>query len=432
VTKFDDSALGPLSGRQSAESSDNSQGVSQPVGLTFILSYSLALFGVWMLVMTPATLGLAMRADQIAPERATDAYSVIAGVGALVALLANPMFGRLSDNTASNWGMRRPWMIFGTLGASLAAWLLATAETLATLFVGWLLMQLFVNAVIAALIAVIADQVPEYQRGRVSGIAGMTPTAGILAGTYFVQLVPDNNLLIFMLPALIALVAVTVFMSILRDRRLSPINNRPFGWREFFGSFYINPKSAPDFSYFLVSMFLIAGSLAVVQTYFFFFVKDYLGIERSMVPGVVFAAVLIMNAIALVVSPLAGMVSDFSGRRKPVFGTASLTLALGVSTMIVFPSLPGFYAGAGLVGVGYGIYSGLYIVVATETMVGSDNNARNLGLVNIAYTLPYSLIPMIAPVLLGVGSGSNYTALLVFSVVIALSGLPALAKVRVA
>lgn len=431
MTKFDKSPFDLLCEPQPAESSCRS-GASQSVGLTFILSYSLALFGVWMLIMTPATLGLAMRADQIAPESATDAYSVIAGLGALVALLANPMFGRLSDNTSSSWGMRKPWMIFGTLGASLSAWLLATADTLAMLFVSWLLMQLFVNAVIAALIAVIADQVPEHQRGRVSGIAGMTPTAGILAGTYFVQMVPDNNLLIFMLPALIALVAVAVFMLVLRDRRLSPDNNRRFGWREFFGSFYINPKTAPDFSYFLVTMFLIAGSLAVVQTYFFFFVKDYLGIERSMVPGVVFRAVLIMNSVALVVSPLAGMVSDYLGRRKPVFGAASITLSLGVLTMIFFPSLTGFYAGAALAGVGYGIYSGLYIVVATETMVGSDNNARNLGLVNIAYTLPYSLIPMVAPAFLGMGSGNNYTALLVFSVVMALSGLPALAKVRVA
>jgi hypothetical protein len=41
------------------------------VGRGFIAAYAFALFGVWMLVMTPATVSLALRVNQIDPDGAT-------------------------------------------------------------------------------------------------------------------------------------------------------------------------------------------------------------------------------------------------------------------------------------------------------------------------------------------------------------------------
>ena len=58
----------------------------------------------------------------VGPENATTAQGLILGVGAFAALLANPIFGRLSDRTMSRFGRRRPWMVGGSL--ALAACLL--------------------------------------------------------------------------------------------------------------------------------------------------------------------------------------------------------------------------------------------------------------------------------------------------------------------
>jgi MFS family permease len=401
------------------------------VGKGFIAAYAFALFGVWMLVMTPATVSLALRVNQIDPDGATGSYSLIAGVGALVAMLANPFFGRLSDVTTSRWGMRRPWIVVGVVGGTAAAVVLATADSIGGLFFGWALMQFTVNAAVAALIAVIADQVPAEQQGLMSGIAGMTPTAGILAGTYFVQLTPDNTWVIFLVPALVACVSVAVFAAVLRDRRLSAADREPFGVRALVGSFYTDPRKAPDFSWFLVAMFFIAACLAVIQTYLFFFVQDHLGIAEDRVPTLVFYAVLVMNLLALAVSPLSGVLSDRIGRRKPVFAVAGLALAAGALVMLVSPSLATFFTGVAIAGVGYGIFSGLYIAMATQTMTDPSTSARDLGLVNIAYTLPYSLVPLAAPALLALAGGDNYVALFVAAAAIALVGIAALVKVRI-
>jgi Na+/melibiose symporter-like transporter len=42
--------------------------------------------------------------------------AVVAGVGSLLAMVANPFFGRMSDRTSSHLGIRRPGAIsFGRL-----------------------------------------------------------------------------------------------------------------------------------------------------------------------------------------------------------------------------------------------------------------------------------------------------------------------------
>ena len=49
-------------------------------------------------------------------EQAPNSLALVAGVGALLAMFANPFFGKLSDRTSSRLGMRRPWMVIGLVG----------------------------------------------------------------------------------------------------------------------------------------------------------------------------------------------------------------------------------------------------------------------------------------------------------------------------
>ena len=84
-------------------------------GWGFILIYALAYAGVWLALLTPIMVTLALRIRQLEPENAAGRLSLVLAVGALFALLANPLFGRLSDRTTARWGMRRPWLIGGAL-----------------------------------------------------------------------------------------------------------------------------------------------------------------------------------------------------------------------------------------------------------------------------------------------------------------------------
>lgn len=401
------------------------------VGPMFVITYALALFGVWMAINTPATVTLALRISEVDPDGKTGGYSLLAGVGTLVALIANPLFGRLSDRTASRFGMRRPWMAVGLIGSAIGAAVIALGQSTGVLLIGWVLMQLFVNATIAALLAVIADQVPQDQQGLLGGIAGMTPTAAILAGTFFVQLFPTEPLLQMGLPILAAFLFTGLFMLVLRDRRLVG-EREAFGGKAFLGSFYFNPRKSPDFGWLLLSLFLIEMGLAVVLTYTVYFLQDFVGIDEADLATTVFQAALLTNGIAVLISFASGAVSDKLGRRKPVLLAAAVLGAAGVLVMVVGGTLPAFFLGSAVVGIGLGCYYGIYLGFAVSTMNDPANNARDLGLVNIAITLPFSVVPFIAPLVLGTGGdqASNYPALFIGGALLSLIGIPVLTRIR--
>src|SRR6516164_5635967 len=97
----------------------------------------------------------------------------VTGIGAAVAMVANPVAGALSDRTASRFGRRRSWIVCGALAGAAALVLLAGQHALAGVLIGWCLAQARLNAMQASLTASVPDQVPVPQRGAVSGWIGL-------------------------------------------------------------------------------------------------------------------------------------------------------------------------------------------------------------------------------------------------------------------
>jgi len=81
----------------------------------FIALYGLATFGFWMAVMTPVIVTMALKVNQLAPDSKESTLAWVLGIGAFVAMIANPVAGLFSDRTRSRFGMRRPWLVGGAL-----------------------------------------------------------------------------------------------------------------------------------------------------------------------------------------------------------------------------------------------------------------------------------------------------------------------------
>ena len=139
----------------------------------FVALYAFAYAALWLALLTPAIVTLALRIQQLAPENAARSISLVLCVGALVALISNPFFGALSDRTTSRFGRRRPWLVGGALCGLAALALIGRAPTINMLLLGWCIVQLAFNAVLAAMVAVLPDQVPATQRGTVVGVLGV-------------------------------------------------------------------------------------------------------------------------------------------------------------------------------------------------------------------------------------------------------------------
>ena len=160
----------------------------RPVGRGFVSLYALSYAGGALVFLAPLLVSLALKVNSLVGiDQAPKNLALVTGVGSLLAIVSNPFFGRLSDRTTSRLGMRRPWMLVGLAGGAIGTLTIAVAPSIPVVLLGWCICQVFFNALLAAQVAVLHDQVPTVQRGVVSGVLGVCLPVASVAGTYLVQ-----------------------------------------------------------------------------------------------------------------------------------------------------------------------------------------------------------------------------------------------------
>ena len=60
------------------------------------------------------------------------------------------------------------------------------------------------------------------------------------------------------------------------------------------------------------------------------------------------------------------------------------------------PTWPGTLASAGLLGGGFGVYLAVDLALITEVLPSVEDSGRDLGIVNIALTLPQTFAPVVS------------------------------------
>ena len=377
------------------------------VGWGFIALYALAYIGTILLFLAPLLVSLSLKVNAlVGSERAHTSLSLVAGVGAFLAMFANPFFGKMSDRTASRLGMRRPWMVAGLLGGSVGILVVALAPNIGVVLIGWCVAQVFLNALLAALIAVLPDQVPVAQRGRVAGVLGVCLPIASVSGTYVVQLFTGNTLAMFLAPCAIGGFFILLFAATLKDRRLLAADKPTWSLREFASAFYVNPRRNPDFGWAFASRFMFVLAYAFLTTYQAFYLLEKLGSAEDDVPRQLFLATVAMSSMVVVASLVGGWLSDRTGRRKVFVCAASVVFGLALFVIALAGSLDGFVFGMAIGGLGFGLYMAVDLALVADVLPDPGSAAKDLGVMNIAGALPSSVAPAVAPAILAVGGGS--------------------------
>jgi Na+/melibiose symporter-like transporter len=100
------------------------------VGWGFIALYTLSYTGGSLLFLAPLLVSLALKVnDLVGIEAAPRNLALVTGVGSLLAIVANPFFGRLSDRTTARMGMRRPWILLGVTVGTVGIVIVAMAPS---------------------------------------------------------------------------------------------------------------------------------------------------------------------------------------------------------------------------------------------------------------------------------------------------------------
>ena len=400
------------------------------VGRRFVALYTLAYLGCSLLFLAPLLVSLALKVNAlVGVDQAPNSLSLLVGAGSVVALVGNPLLGRLSDRTVSPLGMRRPWMVIGLLGGTLGILVVAAAPNVAVVLVGWCIAQLFFNAILAALAAVLPDQVPTDQRGMVAGFIGICVPVASVAGTYLVKLFTGHQLAMFLTPCVVGGILVLAFVATLDDRRLAAADRPPWSLRQLAGTYYVSPRRHPDFAWVFASRFLLVLAFAFLVTYQAYYLLDHLGSDEDDVPRQIFLGTLVQSAGVVTASLVGGRFSDRTGRRKVFVAAAAVVYGLALWVIAAAGGFDGFLVGMAISGLGFGMYMAVDLALVADVLPDEATAAKDLGVLNMAGALPFSVAPAIAPAVLAVAGGS-YAVLYAVAGCCAIAGAFAVLPVR--
>jgi MFS family permease len=357
--------------------------------------------------------------------------ALVTGAGAVVSLVANPLFGAFSDRTTSRRGRRVPWVIFGAVLGAAALIGLAGAPDVAVMMLFWCLVQAGCNGAYAAITAAIPDRVPVAQRGTVGGLAAMGQTVGILAGALIAAAAAGDFAAGYVVCAAALLAGVVLYFFKNDDVPLPTQARPPFNPLAFLRGFWISPVRYPDFAWAWLTRLLVNIGNHMVTLYLLFFLDDAVRLRET--EGIEPAAgVLVLTGLyavmVIVTSVIGGRLSDRMGRRKPLVILSSAVIAAAALILAFAPTWAGALVGASVLGIGFGCYLAVDFALITEVLPTALNRGKDLGVINIANSLPQVLAPLIAFPFVAFWGG--YVALYVAAALIGLLGAVFVVKIK--
>ena len=405
---------------------------TERVGRRYSALYTGAAIALWMGFNVPGQVLIAEQIAKIEPGNKETSLAVVLAVGAVVSLIANPLFGALSDSTTSRFGRRRPWALAGALGGAASLLVLSTGQSVAAVTLGWCLCQLTLNILLAVLMAMVPDRVPVTQRGFISALAGLAQVLATILGLAIVISITGGFTAKYAALAAVLVAAVTLLVLGVADPPLPGGATPPMSLRRLARVLWVNPVRHRDFGWAWLTRFLVMLGYAVGTTYLLYFLRDGVGYERLFPGHGADEGVLWLNAIAggalLASIVVGGVISDRLRRRKVFVMTSSAIVAVGLLVLAVSPTWPAALVAAAILGGGFGVYLAVDVALITEVLPNAEDRGKDLGVINIANTLPQTMAPALCGLL--VTHAGGYPTMFAVAAVITLLGAVLVQPIR--
>lgn len=384
-------------------------------------------YGCMMLaLMTPATLLLTFKMIEIDPNGYTSSYGLVAGIGAFFALIGNPLGGAISDRTNLSFGRRRTWILVGPLLGCAALLMIGMTSSLGIIIIGWAIAQLFFNFGMAAYTALIPDQVKQEKQGTVSGLLGLVLPVAIAIGMVMMTFMTDaSSGAKWILLAVIGVVGPVLSLFLIQEGKVEIVHKEqekiPIG--EKLSKVYPNPRRFPAFTWAVVSKFLLMTGYCS-SLYFTVMLVNRMGYTEAQATASV-ATVNIISMVAMAVTSIfGGMLSDKFRKQKPFLYLSALIMILATLVFAFVPNYLAYVIASAVLGLGYGCFSAVDMALVSRILPRKEDSAKDFGIMNVANALPQSIVPAIAPFLLGAGTMMGigdwtffYIALAIFMVI---------------
>ena len=396
----------------------------------WMAAFATAWLGIWMAQLTPVQLLLPRQIDDLRTSvdwaDSVGAFGVISGIAGGLALIAYPLAGALSDRTTGRFGRRKPWILGGAVVFAAALTLLGAQTTLVGVGTFWALAIVGFCVVTAALTAMISDQVPVAQRGVVSGWIATPQAVGLVLGLVIVDALVLGVLFGYLVMGVILLATVIPLLVLAPDEPLPASDRSPLNARALIRSLWINPRRHPDFGWTLLGRILVNIGNALGTTLLLYFLM--FGLERDDAEGDLILLSLVYVVFIILSSLLLGRWSDRVGRRKPFVVVAALFQALAAGLLAFVPDFSVAIVAGALLGIGYGAFLSVDQALATQVLPNASTRGKDLGIMNIATTVPQAVAPLLGAWIVAAVAG--FTGLFVISAIATILGALAVLPVR--
>lgn len=402
-------------------------GRSEPVSRATLACLTLAQTAVFVAFVPLLNFLLPLKAEDVDAAGKVVLLSQAALCGGVACVVANIVFGTLSDATRTRFGRRRPWIALG-LTLTLAAYaVIYGAETGIVLILGVVLFQVGLNAVFGPLVALLPDLVPDRQKGVASALLGTAqPTATLFTSIVVSILLSGFGWRLAVTGAAVCLLLIPLLLWVREP--VAPPSNGPRG------RFSLEALRTRDFRIAFASRLLVQVALTMNALYLLYYVQQSGPLIERFGAGSVEAVFGWLLGAWTVTSMLAGIIggvwSDRIGRRKVFVVASGVLLAAGLLAMAVFPAWPGPLIGQALFGAGLGLYSTVDIALVAQILPRPEHAGRDLGLINVANVLPQIVAPALGIVIFQADAGQSFILTYIAAAVFALAGGGVIAFIR--
>lgn len=351
--------------------------------LRFLLLYALAYGGGVVAYVPLLTLLLPVKVETLAPDGKIALLSAATLAGAVAASVANIVGGMLSDRGMDRPTGRRPWIWQGLVGTLASYAVMHFAQSPAMLIAGVVLFQLALNFMLAPLLAITADEIPDRQKGLVGGLFGAVYPLGSVAGV-LVTLSPDmGEASQFLLVG--GLIAALILPFLLLRPRREPIEIAP----EIAAVRHASGLRNLTLVWLARLLMQVAGIVLFAYLLYYFETVDRQG--AAMVKALPSQIAQLSGITALLVVPLApalGRLSDMIGSRKLILAGMAAVITLGLAIMALAPQWSSASVGYMLFCCGSAVFLSIQNTYAIQLLPSTRNRGRDLGILNLANTLP--------------------------------------------
>ncbi|EPY4553287.1 MFS transporter [Klebsiella variicola] len=321
---------------------------------------------------------------EIAPDQKASIVVFMAMIAMIFSTIANIVEGALSDRTCSRFGRRTPWIIFGSIGSFVVILFWGKVTTVTGIIVCASLYQLFLNAIVAPLIAVLADRVAPKHRGMISSMYAVGSSAGVYGGQIVASFFVTSVYTGFVVMAVMTLLSGPLSALILKEGSSIGMPVTKVTKSTFLQQFAFPVKNTRDYYLALFGKLFIITSSNVIAGYQLYILTDYFKfplIVAGTYISYISTCLLVSSVVCAIVS---GPIADkFNLRKWPVV-LSGVIISIGCIIPFIAPEPILLIVYGVVTGIGMGIFNALDQALNIEVLPNPQTAAKDLGVLNIA------------------------------------------------